>query len=69
MSCCTKVRTDSQRSSRKFSISDDKILKIFTLTINDLKNKDIDYHWCVVEIDGGADVGDTFHLSVTGKRP
>nr|XP_040034930.1 uncharacterized protein LOC120820825 isoform X4 [Gasterosteus aculeatus aculeatus] len=63
ISCTYEVRTD-QSNSAKFSISDDKIQKIFTVTVNKLTNDDL-YYWCAVDIDGGVDDGDYFHLSVT----
>uniref|UniRef100_A0A3B4UDE5 Immunoglobulin domain-containing protein n=1 Tax=Seriola dumerili TaxID=41447 RepID=A0A3B4UDE5_SERDU len=55
-SCSYAVKTNQPRSSGKFSISDDKNQRIFTVTIKDLTNTDTDY-WCVVEINGG-------HISV-----
>ncbi|XP_029305872.1 polymeric immunoglobulin receptor-like isoform X2 [Cottoperca gobio] len=68
-SCSTEIRTDSQNSSRKFSISDDKIQNIFTVTIKDVTNKDDDDYWCVVEGNEGSDDGKYFHLSPTGATP
>lgn len=64
-SCSYAVKTN-QQSSKKFLISDDKRLKIFTVTINNVTVED-KYFWCVVEINGGKDVGIQFQLSVTGK--
>uniref|UniRef100_A0AAQ4RIX4 Ig-like domain-containing protein n=1 Tax=Gasterosteus aculeatus aculeatus TaxID=481459 RepID=A0AAQ4RIX4_GASAC len=61
--CTFAVRTD-QKNSAKFSISDDKIQRIFTVTVNELTNDDL-YYWCGVEINDGADDGYPFHLSVT----
>uniref|UniRef100_H3C4F8 Immunoglobulin domain-containing protein n=1 Tax=Tetraodon nigroviridis TaxID=99883 RepID=H3C4F8_TETNG len=61
--CSYAVKTD-QQSSGKFLISDDKKLKIFTVTIKDVTDEDTDF-WCVVEIDGGGDDRAYFHLSVT----
>ncbi|KAI9535450.1 hypothetical protein NQZ68_003004 [Dissostichus eleginoides] len=66
-SCSYAIKTN-QQNSRKFSISDDKILKIFTVTINHLTKEDTDY-WCAVEINGGGDEGNYFKLSVTTKTP
>uniref|UniRef100_A0A3B4ZDZ8 Immunoglobulin V-set domain-containing protein n=1 Tax=Seriola lalandi dorsalis TaxID=1841481 RepID=A0A3B4ZDZ8_SERLL len=54
--CSYAVKTNQPRSSGKFSISDDKKQRIFTVTIKDLTNTDTDY-WCIVEINGGADDG------------
>uniref|UniRef100_A0A3Q3WM45 Immunoglobulin domain-containing protein n=1 Tax=Mola mola TaxID=94237 RepID=A0A3Q3WM45_MOLML len=52
-SCSYAVKTDKP-SSGKFSISDDRNQRIFTVTINDLTDQDTDY-WCAVEIVGGSD--------------
>ncbi|XP_029305390.1 uncharacterized protein LOC115019859 isoform X4 [Cottoperca gobio] len=60
-SCSTEIRTDSQSISEKFSISDDKIQKIFTVTIKDVTNKDTDY-WCAVD-------KKYFQLPATGGTP
>ncbi|KAM8739068.1 polymeric immunoglobulin receptor-like [Acanthopagrus schlegelii] len=67
-SCSYVVKTDTQ-SSRKFSISDDKIQRIVTVTIKDLKEQDTGDYWCAVEINNGGDDGQYFHLSVTGGTP
>lgn len=68
-SSCTYAVKTNKPSSGKFSISDDKQQRIFTVTIKDLTDQDTDY-WCIVEINGGPDVGRYFHLSVTrGKIP
>ncbi|XP_076599510.1 polymeric immunoglobulin receptor-like [Chaetodon auriga] len=67
-SCSYAARTNKQSSGR-FSISDDKNQRIFTVTINDVTDVDTDYYWCAVEINGGADVGEYFHLSVTTGTP
>uniref|UniRef100_A0A8C4EN48 Immunoglobulin domain-containing protein n=1 Tax=Dicentrarchus labrax TaxID=13489 RepID=A0A8C4EN48_DICLA len=49
--CSYSVRTDQPDSSGKFSISDDKQQRIFTVTINNLMMKDSSfYYWCAVEI-------------------
>ncbi|XP_056251893.1 CMRF-35-like molecule 4 [Seriola aureovittata] len=66
--CLVEVKTNQPRSSRKFSICDDKKQRIFTVTIKDLMNTDT-YYWCFVEINGGADDGQNFHLSVTTDTP
>ncbi|XP_068424082.1 polymeric immunoglobulin receptor-like [Clinocottus analis] len=63
-SCSIKVQTRPQGRSTKFSISDDKIQKVFTVTVNNLMDKDTGYYWCAVEKDG-SDVKEYFHLSVT----
>nr|XP_046257420.1 uncharacterized protein LOC124065760 isoform X2 [Scatophagus argus]XP_046257422.1 uncharacterized protein LOC124065760 isoform X2 [Scatophagus argus]XP_046257423.1 uncharacterized protein LOC124065760 isoform X2 [Scatophagus argus] len=66
-SCSYAIRTN-QPNSRKFSISDDKTQRIFTVTIKDLTYQDSDY-WCAVEINDGKDVRKYFHLSVTRGFP
>ncbi|XP_059215968.1 uncharacterized protein LOC131993912 [Centropristis striata] len=65
---CTYAAKTNQQNSRKFSISDDKNQRIFTVTINDVSGANT-YYWCVVEINNGGDVRQYFHLSVTGDRP
>uniref|UniRef100_A0A3Q0QZ58 Immunoglobulin domain-containing protein n=1 Tax=Amphilophus citrinellus TaxID=61819 RepID=A0A3Q0QZ58_AMPCI len=62
--CNYVVKTNKPDRSGKYSISDDKNQKIFTVTINQLTNKNTDY-WCVVEINGGSDHGESFQLSVS----
>ncbi|XP_022619498.1 CMRF35-like molecule 1 isoform X4 [Seriola dumerili] len=66
--CLVEAQTNQPRSSRKFSICDDKKQRIFTVTIQNLTNTDT-YYWCVVEMNGGADDGQNFHLSVTTDTP
>ncbi|KAK9541475.1 hypothetical protein VZT92_001514 [Zoarces viviparus] len=66
--CTFAVRTD-QSNSKKFSIADDKTQRTFTVTVNDLRDKDTDHYWCAVEIDSWGDVGEDFHLSVTRGTP
>ncbi|XP_027134148.1 uncharacterized protein LOC104930980 isoform X5 [Larimichthys crocea] len=65
--CSYAFRTD-QQSSGKYSISDDKNRRIFTVTINYLTSEDTHY-WCAVEINGGSDKRAYFHLSVTRGTP
>ncbi|XP_070772437.1 polymeric immunoglobulin receptor-like [Enoplosus armatus] len=67
-SSCSYAAKTNQPSSGKFSISDDKNQRIFTVTIKDLTDKDTDY-WCAVEIDRGPDVREYFLLSVTEGTP
>uniref|UniRef100_A0AAQ4P119 Ig-like domain-containing protein n=1 Tax=Gasterosteus aculeatus aculeatus TaxID=481459 RepID=A0AAQ4P119_GASAC len=43
--CTFAVRTD-QKNSAKFSISDDKIRRIFTVTVNELTNDDSGWYLC-----------------------
>uniref|UniRef100_UPI003AAB48C0 polymeric immunoglobulin receptor-like n=1 Tax=Centroberyx gerrardi TaxID=166262 RepID=UPI003AAB48C0 len=64
-SCSYVVKTNQPSLSGKFSISDDTNQRIFIVTINDLVVRDTSYYWCAVEIDGGADVREYFHLSVS----
>ncbi|KAM9365776.1 polymeric immunoglobulin receptor-like isoform 2-T2 [Pholidichthys leucotaenia] len=67
--CSYAVKTNKLDSSGKFLISDDKDKLVFTVTINRLTSEYTGYYWCVVEIDGGADVGEYFQLSVTNGLP
>ncbi|KAM8738465.1 polymeric immunoglobulin receptor-like isoform 2-T3 [Acanthopagrus schlegelii] len=67
-SCSSKVNTNSP-SSGQFSISDDKIQRIFTVTMKNLNEQDTGYYWCAVEINNERDEGKYFHLSVTGDTP
>ncbi|XP_051272572.1 polymeric immunoglobulin receptor-like [Dicentrarchus labrax] len=67
-SCSCKVKTDQPDSSGKFSISDDKQQRIFTVTINNLMMDDTDY-WCIVEINDLNSDGKPFQLSVTRGWP
>uniref|UniRef100_A0A8C2ZGJ5 Ig-like domain-containing protein n=1 Tax=Cyclopterus lumpus TaxID=8103 RepID=A0A8C2ZGJ5_CYCLU len=68
-SCSTKVTTETQNTSKKFSISDDKIPRIFTVTVKNLTVKNSGYYWCAVEINKGSDVRERFRLSVTRDVP
>ncbi|XP_051816059.1 polymeric immunoglobulin receptor-like [Acanthochromis polyacanthus] len=63
-SCSYAVKTNQPDRSGKFSISDDKNQRIFTVTVKRLTNSDTDY-WYVVEINGGSDIAHYFHLSIT----
>ncbi|XP_039994553.1 uncharacterized protein LOC120796165 [Xiphias gladius] len=67
-SCSYVVKTNQNYGSGRFSISDDKKQRIFTVTIKDLTDQDTHY-WCSVEINRGRDVGQYFHLSVTRGSP
>ncbi|XP_035519709.1 polymeric immunoglobulin receptor-like [Morone saxatilis] len=58
---CTYAIKSNQPSSGKFSISDDKQQRIFTVTINNLMKTDT--YWCAVE-KFGFDVKQSFQLSV-----
>uniref|UniRef100_A0A3Q3IZZ7 Immunoglobulin V-set domain-containing protein n=1 Tax=Monopterus albus TaxID=43700 RepID=A0A3Q3IZZ7_MONAL len=49
--CSTVARTDTQDSSSRFSVSDDKIQKTLTVKMNNLMETDTSYYWCAVEID------------------
>ncbi|XP_036944511.1 uncharacterized protein LOC119013762, partial [Acanthopagrus latus] len=61
-SCAAKINVPS---SGKFSVSDEKKKRIFTVTINDLTYLDTG-SWCAVEINSRVDHGKDFHLLVTG---
>ncbi|XP_041644926.1 uncharacterized protein LOC121510773 [Cheilinus undulatus] len=58
------VKTNQQNSA-KFSISDDKKQRVFTVSIKDLTRTDAGYYWCNVEKNRGGDDGARFYLSVT----
>ncbi|XP_042073982.1 uncharacterized protein LOC121814050, partial [Haplochromis burtoni] len=66
--CRYAVKTNKPDPSGKYLISDDKIQKIFTVTINELTDKNTKY-WCVVEIDNGKDYGQYFQLLVISGTP
>ncbi|XP_075931801.1 polymeric immunoglobulin receptor-like, partial [Anarhichas minor] len=66
--CDYEVKTN-QINSGRFSISDNKTQRIFTVTVNDLTDRDTDYYWCAVEINRRLDDGVYFHLSVTRGTP
>ncbi|XP_008277750.1 CMRF35-like molecule 1 [Stegastes partitus] len=68
ISCKFAVRTDQPDRSGRFSISDDKTLNIFTVTMKQSANERMVY-WCVVEIDRGSDRGEYFYLSATTGTP
>ncbi|XP_026212593.1 CMRF35-like molecule 3 [Anabas testudineus] len=68
-SCIYAVRTDQPHSSSKFSISDDKMKRLVTVTIKDATDEDTGYYWCAVEINGGSDNRGLFHLSVNRDHP
>ncbi|XP_042358209.1 uncharacterized protein LOC121954635 isoform X4 [Plectropomus leopardus] len=63
--CSYAVKTNRENSGN-FLISDDKIHRIFTVTIKGPKDKD---YWCAVEVNGGSDDGAYFHLSLTSGKP
>ncbi|XP_076599511.1 polymeric immunoglobulin receptor-like [Chaetodon auriga] len=67
-SSCSYAAKTNQINSGKFSISDDKNQRIFTVTINRLTDRDSGFYWCAVEING-TDVKEYFHLSVTRGTP
>ncbi|XP_036980403.1 uncharacterized protein LOC119033912 [Acanthopagrus latus] len=67
-SCSSAIKTDKQ-SSGSFSISDDKIQRIVTVTIKDLKEQDRCVYWCAVDIKKLVDERKYFYLSVTGDTP
>ncbi|XP_030012255.1 polymeric immunoglobulin receptor-like isoform X2 [Sphaeramia orbicularis] len=65
-SCTYEVKTN-EKSSTKYSVSDNKNQRMVTFIINDLKTKDTNYYWCNMEIKQGPDDGKHFHVRVTGK--
>lgn len=69
MLCKIVVQTNQQKSSsQRFSIDDDVNQTTFTVTINDLSERD-KYYWCAIEIKNWKDVRQYFKLSVTtGKN-
>ncbi|KAF6716481.1 Polymeric immunoglobulin receptor [Oryzias melastigma] len=62
-SCSYAVKTNKLDTNGNFLIQDVKEQKTFTVTINHVDTDS--YYWCVVEIDGGADDREFFHLSVS----
>ncbi|XP_029962321.1 uncharacterized protein LOC115399194 [Salarias fasciatus] len=67
-SCSYAIKTNERQKSKKFSISDDKDQRIFTVTMRELTNED-SHFWCFVENNNGPDDGEYFHLSVTTGPP
>uniref|UniRef100_A0A3Q3B862 Immunoglobulin subtype domain-containing protein n=1 Tax=Kryptolebias marmoratus TaxID=37003 RepID=A0A3Q3B862_KRYMA len=63
-SCSYEIKTNTPQNSQKYSISDDKTQTIFTVTIQELADKNT-FYWCFVELELGADVGEQFYLSET----
>ncbi|XP_027145237.1 uncharacterized protein LOC109141284 [Larimichthys crocea] len=66
--CATEVKTNQRNSSGKFSISDDKHQRIFTLTFNN-QSVDDTHYWCAVERNDGPHDAKRFQLSVTRGSP
>uniref|UniRef100_A0A3Q2W147 Immunoglobulin domain-containing protein n=1 Tax=Haplochromis burtoni TaxID=8153 RepID=A0A3Q2W147_HAPBU len=68
--CTYAVKTNQPGQSGKYSISDDKKQRIFTVTIKKLNADQDSHYWCAVEIPGiWKDVRVYFHLSVTRGPP
>ncbi|XP_037829307.1 CMRF35-like molecule 8 [Kryptolebias marmoratus] len=67
-SCSYEIKTNTPQNSQKYSISDDKTQTIFTVTIQELADKNT-FYWCFVELELGADVGEQFYLSETAGPP
>ncbi|XP_070772599.1 CMRF35-like molecule 1 [Enoplosus armatus] len=68
VSCSYAVKTDKPDNSGTFSISDATNQRIFTVTINNLPDKDTHY-WCAVELKNQGDVKHRFQLSVATGVP
>ncbi|XP_035461713.2 uncharacterized protein LOC118283615 isoform X2 [Scophthalmus maximus] len=66
--CSVAVKTNQPGRLGRFSISDDTKQRIFSVTVKDLYYTDTHF-WCVVEIDWGKDVAESFLLSVTSDTP
>ncbi|XP_054456777.1 uncharacterized protein LOC129092780 isoform X2 [Anoplopoma fimbria] len=66
---CDYVINTNEHNSGRISISDDKIQRIFNMTVNNLRNEDTGDYWCAVEINDGPDIHEYFHLSVTSGTP
>uniref|UniRef100_A0A8C6TSH3 Immunoglobulin domain-containing protein n=1 Tax=Neogobius melanostomus TaxID=47308 RepID=A0A8C6TSH3_9GOBI len=60
-SCRYEIKTN-QRNSAKYSISDDKNLRIVTFTIKNLQFDDSNDYWCTIE-KSGPDDGKRFQVS------
>uniref|UniRef100_A0A668SZD5 Immunoglobulin V-set domain-containing protein n=1 Tax=Oreochromis aureus TaxID=47969 RepID=A0A668SZD5_OREAU len=61
--CKYAVKTNQPDQSGKYSISDDKKQRIFTVTIKNLNAAQDSHYWCAVEIPGiWEDVRVYFHL-------
>ncbi|TKS90192.1 Polymeric immunoglobulin receptor [Collichthys lucidus] len=67
-SCSKEVKTNQRSSSGKFSISDDKHQRIFTVTLNN-QSVDDTHYWCAVENNNGSRDAKIFQLSVTRGSP
>ncbi|XP_039857054.1 uncharacterized protein LOC120714755 [Simochromis diagramma] len=68
--CTYAVKTNQPGQSGRYSISDDKKQRIFTVTIKKLNVDQDSHYWCAVEIPGiWEDVRVYFHLSVTRGPP
>uniref|UniRef100_A0A8C6TRQ0 Ig-like domain-containing protein n=1 Tax=Neogobius melanostomus TaxID=47308 RepID=A0A8C6TRQ0_9GOBI len=61
-SCRYEIKTN-QGNSAKYSISDDKNLRIVTFTIKNLQFDDSDDYWCTIE-NSGPDDGKRFRVSL-----
>uniref|UniRef100_A0A673CJQ2 Immunoglobulin domain-containing protein n=1 Tax=Sphaeramia orbicularis TaxID=375764 RepID=A0A673CJQ2_9TELE len=59
--CSYEIKTN-EKSSTKYSVSDNKNQRMVTFIINDLKTKDTNYYWCNMEIKRGPDDGKYFHV-------
>ncbi|KAM3606514.1 uncharacterized protein V6R79_017756 [Siganus canaliculatus] len=65
-SCFYAVKTN-QQNSPKYSISDNKDQRIFSVTIRSLTTNN-KYYWCAVEVNRNEDVRQFFELSVTSGK-
>ncbi|KAL4593719.1 polymeric immunoglobulin receptor-like [Arapaima gigas] len=64
-SCSVTKCSDSPQSEGEVSITDVPDLLLFTVTVRNLQQKDSDWYWCGVEIDGVKDEAEYLTIEVT----